>query len=303
MVRSNLSCAIIGINGYLGSNLAYFLYNLGYTVYGYDIQNEIIIGLSNMAHYSKVDITNKQDLKIINTNVDVVLFFSGLTGTKAGFDNYAEYVLINEIGLLNILNLIAKSKHSPRVVFPSTRLVYMGCDKALKENDELLPKTIYAQNKIAGEHYLEIFNNYYNLNFTIYRICIPYGNVFSSAYSYGTIGFFLNQAQSGKTIKLFGDGKVKRTFTHIEYLAHQIIHTMHLQESENEIYNIDGETQTLKAVADLFAYKYKISIDYVSWPEEDLKIESNHTYFCGEKIKKLIKSIKNMELSNWINNI
>ena len=49
---------------------------------------------------------------------------------------------------------------------------------------------------------------YFHSHFTIFRICVPYGNLIDELYSYGTIGFFINRAMKGQNITIYGDGSL-----------------------------------------------------------------------------------------------
>ena len=224
----------------------------------------------------------------MNLDVDYVFMFAGLTGTYAGFDTYEKYVAINEMALLNVLDAIRQSSFRPKVIFPSTRLVYKGVDKALKEDDEKESKTIYAANKLACEGYLQAYHDSFDIPYSIFRICIPYGNMLSSDYSFGTVGFFIKQAKAGKDITLYGGGTIKRTFTHIEDLCRQIIEGAFCLESNGGIYNVGGETLSLHDAAEIIAKKYGVNVIAVPWPERDLRIESDHTYFDDAKIQALL---------------
>lgn len=278
-----MKVAVIGSKGYIGKHIVKYLadhYQI--TAIGYDIAN------SNESNYHKVDLTDRESIRLIDLNVDYIFNFAGLTGTYAGFDSYKNYVNTNEMSLLNILDAIRKSGYKPKVIFPSTRLVYKGIDKPLKETDEKESKTIYAANKLACEGYLQAFYESFDIPYSIFRICIPYGNLFSSDYSFGTVGFFIKQAQSGKDITLYGGGNIKRTFTHIEDLCRQILEGAFQPESNGEIYNIGGETLSLKAAAEIIASKYGVNVVAVSWPERDFRIESGHTYFDDSKIQSLL---------------
>ena len=211
-----------------------------------------------------------------------------LTGTYAGFDKYETYVSINEIGLLNLLDAIRNSEKKPKIVFPSTRLIYKGVDKPLKEEDEKETKTLYAINKLACESILYAYNKSFDIPYTIFRICIPYGNMLSTDYSFGTIGFFIKQAKAGKDITLYGGGDTKRTFTHMEDLCYQIVQGSMNKDSNGEIYNIGGQTLSLREAAEFVAKKFKTNVVAVEWPEKDFRIESNHTYFDDTKIRSLL---------------
>ena len=279
-----MKCIIIGANGFIGRHLVYYLES-NYSVIpdSYDVVEN-----ANLKNYRRVDLSVRKDIDMIDLNVDYIFMFAGLTGTYAGFDNFDKYIDINERGLLNLLDAIRQSKYRPKVIFPSTRLVYRGTDKALKEDDEKDCKTIYAANKIACEGYLKAYRDSFDIPYTVFRICIPYGNLLSNDYSFGTIGFFIKQAKAGKDITLYGGGTIKRTFTHMEDLCRQVIEGAFCPESNGEIYNVGGETLSLHDAAEIIAKKYGVNVTVVPWPERDLRIESDHTYFDDAKIQSLL---------------
>lgn len=277
-----MKIAVIGANGYIGKHLTYYLQQMGHQPMCYDIQQK------ERKYYKQVNLIDKVSVASIDLDVEYLFMFAGLTGTYAGFDNYETYVNTNEIGLLNLLDAIRKTKYRPKVVFPSTRLVYKGVDKALAETDEKETKTLYAINKLACEGILYAYKQSFDIPYTIFRICIPYGNMLSTDYSFGTVGFFIKQAKSGKDVTLYGGGTIKRTFTHMEDLCYQIVYASMKEESNGEIYNIGGETLSLKRVADIIVKKFCVNVISVDWPERDLKIESDHTYFDDKKIRNLL---------------
>ena len=277
-----MKCAVIGGKGYIGKHLAFYLKCRCYDVMIYDV----IPGEED--NYMCVDMTNMESGSKIDLNVDHIYMFAGLTGTYAGFDAYEKYIKINEIALLNLLDAIRKSEFRPKVIFPSTRLVYKGYDKPLKEDDEKECKTIYAANKIACEGYLKAYRDSFDIPYTVFRICIPYGNMLSTDYSFGTVGFFIRQAKAGKDITLYGGGNIKRTFTHMEDLCYQIVECGLKKESNGQIYNVGGETLSLRQAAEIIARKFGTRVIDVPWPERDLRIESDHTFFDDTKIQALL---------------
>lgn len=300
MIGDNIRCIVFGANGYLGRHMVYFLKNNGYNVKASDIQDKF--EYFNV-DYVKADILNIKDLRGIGWDVDYVFMFAGITGAYNSFENYDKFVKVNEIGLLSILNEIKKSSFRPRVIFPSTRLVYKGSSNPLKENDQVELKTIYAINKFACEKILKAYRNTFEIPFTIYRVCVPYGNNLGADYSYGTIGFFLNQAKVKGTINLYGDGSLRRTFTNVEDICRQIILSCVNDKSVDQVYNVIGEDYSLKEIALLIANKYNAEIAFSDWPEKDYRIESGHTVFNFQKIKHDF----NLELKNsfkdWLNHI
>lgn len=294
-----MKIAILGANGFIGKHIANYLKSYGNIhIDCYDVVEE-----SNLPNYHNVDLTNKESVALINMNVDYIFMFAGLTGTYVGFDSFERYISVNEIALLNLLDAIRKSEYRPKVIFPSTRLVYKGYDKPLKEEDEKECKTIYSANKIACEGYLHAYYDSFDIPYTVFRICIPYGNLLSTDYSFGTVGFFIKQASVGKDITLYGGGNIKRTFTHMEDLCRQVIEGAFKPESNGEIYNVGGETLSLHDAAKIIAKKYGVNVTAVPWPERDLRIESNHTYFDDSKIQALLHFGEYKKLIDFTNDL
>lgn len=286
-------CAIFGSMGYIGKHIEWFLRQMGIEPICYDIHNY------KAQNYIKIDLTNKDNITNIDFDVDYIFFFAGLTGTDIGFDMYEKFVSVNEIGLLNLLDGVRKSLYRPKIIFPSTRLVYMGIDKPLREDDKKETKTIYAVNKLACEGILHAYKVSFDIPYTVFRICIPYGSM-DNNYSYGLIGFFEKMAAAGKDITIYGNGDIKRTFTHVQDICYQTINVAFEEQSVGEIYNIGGETYTIKEVAELIASKYKTNVVSVPWPEKDKRIESSHTYFDDSKIKSFINPISFHELKSTL---
>ena len=290
-----------GSEGYLGSHLVSQLLTMNYLVNGYDVHDNT--KHQQLHNYQKIDISNKLDIERIDFNVDFVYYFSGLTGTDISIGNYDKFIDINEKGLLNVLTTIKNKGFCPKIIFPSTRLVYKGVkNKPLVENDPKEFKTIYALNKFHNENVLKMFKTYFNIPYTIFRICVPYGNLLSTDYSYGTIGFFLKKAQISQPITLFGDGDLKRTFSFVGDICDQIIQVSETTNSNGEVYNIGGETYSLLEVATMVANKFNVKVEHIDWPPMALAQESGDTIFNSNKIEKTCHQSYN-SLTSWINKI
>jgi UDP-glucose 4-epimerase len=290
---------IIGSNGYLGRNLAFFLKQKGVDLLCYDIQE---YSICEGVEYQSIDITKYDQVSTIDTNVDAFFLLAGITGTEQGFVEYERYIDINEKGLLNVLTHFKENRSAARIIFPSSRLIYKGIkDTPLSEESEKDPKTIYAVNKLTCESLLKIYHDNFGINYTVFRICIPYGNLIPGEFSYGTIGFFMKNAQSGKNLLLFGDGELKRTFTHISDLCTLLLEVIGRSETSNQIYNIGGETLSLKEIAFLIAQRYGVQVENIVWPEFALKIESGDTIFDDNKINKVFKqNIYYRKFEKWL---
>lgn len=290
-----MKCLIFGANGYIGRHLLPALRAQGHevVVHGHEGDHEL----------RRPDITDAHTLSSVDWAVDRVFLFAGVTGTSASFQNFETYVRGNEIGLLNVLESIRQSEHRPRVVFPSSRLVYKGSDVPLHETAALEAKTVYAANKIACEMYLRAYANAFGIPHTIFRVCVPYGNSRGDQYSFGTIGNFISQAIKTGRIRLYGDGSVRRSFTHIDDLCRLVIQGSIHSGFENETFNIPGENFSLLDAAKLIATRLNAVTETTAWPALDLRIESGSTVFDGTKMLTLLPTSMSENLAEWATTI
>lgn len=294
-----MNIAIFGANGYIGRHLVHYITLIkAQTVTCFDIQ-EAFNG-DERVEYVQIDIADRGQVARCG-RFDQIYFFSGLSGTAVSFHNYTEFVRVNEIGLLNILDHYKDALCKPKIIFPSTRLVYKGAEgKPLSEKADKECKTIYASSKWAGEGFLNMYHNTYGLNYTIFRIGVPYGKVVDGSLSYGTVGFFLERVANENPIILFGDGKVRRTFTHVMDVCRQIVETAAFEESSGECFNIDGETYSLADVAELIAIRYGVQVLRTEWPALDLRLESGDTIFDAAKIRMVFPQTLTFSLERWL---
>ena len=148
-----------------------------------------------------------------------------------------------------------------------------------------------------------MYNNLYGLNFTIFRICVPYGNLAGNDYSYGTVGFFLNKALKKENITLFGDGSQKRTFTEISDLCRVLLSGMQSEKTLNGIFNIGGETFSLYEAAKIVSEKFNVGIDLIDWPETDIKLESGDTIFNSDKLDAKLNYEYKGNFKKWVSEL
>ena len=282
---------LFGSEGYLGRNLNKFFQ-----------QEKIKVVLPEINLKGKIDLTKYKNLENIDWDVDAVFIFAGKTGTYNSFIDYENFLKSNDLIVLNILNSIKNSNYKPRIIFPSTRLVYKGSNKLLKEDDIKEAKTIYAINKLSCENYIKAYENVFNIPYTIIRICIPYGNLVGDNYSFGTVGNFINRAAKDK-IMLYGKGELRRTFTHIKDLCRILELAAVSDKTINRTINMPGEELLLKDVANFIARRFSSKVEFVDWPTKDLLIESGNTVFDSSYLEKLLNTSIEYKFADWVKEI
>lgn len=294
-----MKVTILGANSYIARNLIQILNRIPekYEVKLYDREGEHKDGQKN---YHSLNILSKQEVAELDFDCDILYMFVGRTGTVQGFDEYDNFIDVNERALLNVLDACRKQNSKARIIFPSTRLVYKGMPGKLKEDAEKEFKTVYAANKYSCEQYLKMYENVYGISYRIFRICIPYGTIIPGAKSYGTAEFFLSKAENGEDITLYGDGSQRRTLTYMEDLCNAMIQGAESDALENDVYNIGGEDYSLDEMAKLIGTYYGVGVSYVEWPKAALKTESGDTVFDSEKLDTRAKITYPMKFEEWV---
>lgn len=291
---------ILGANSYIARNMIHLYHQKDNTeLFLYDYQDQHLDG---EAGYQKINILDSEAVQNLSYDVDLIYMFIGKTGTVQGFDDYNTFIDINEKALLNVLNAYRKAESKARIIFPSTRLVYKGAKCPLLEEAEKEFKTVYAMNKYACEQYLKMYHDMYQVQYTVFRICVPYGTMIPNASSYGTAEFMLGKASKGENISLYGDGSVRRTLIHMEDLCNLLYEGAMTDECSNDIYNIGGEDYSLSEMATLIAGMYQVEVVHVPWPESALKIESGDTVFDSTRLDHLVSYRRKMSFEDWILN-
>ena len=300
---------VLGANGFLGLNLCYWLLKHKFSVHAVGREDgfsgEGVFDVSNL-EYSQIDLSKKNEVRTLQlSHYSHIFIFAGLTGTSAGFDLYSDYVNANEIVLLNVLDLYRKQGCEGRLVFPSTRLVYKGVQGVmLKENAEKEAKTLYAANKIACENYLFAYGNAFDIPYTIFRICVPYGQLIPGNYSYGTFGFMLGQAKRFNTISLYGNGEPARTFSHVKDICTIIGEVSQLPASLGKTLNIgSNDNYDLRTLAEKVAKKTQSKVQFKEWPALDYAIESGDTMFDDTALQEIYPYSYKGDIDSYINNL
>lgn len=299
---SGKKISILGANSYIGAHLTKYLFDLNCELFLYDQSINPIFPETN---YLQFDITNPDEINKIELDVDIIFLFSGITGTSIGFEKYKDFIQVNEIGLLNLLTTMKKKGSNARIIYPSSRLIYKGIkDKKLNENSEKDLKTIYALNKFSCEEYLRIYHHCFDINYTVLRICIPYGQTIQNIISYGTINHFLSKALKGEDIVIYGDGLQKRTFIHINDLCKVLLFAGSNPLTINDTFNVGGnDILNILEVAQHIAKAFHVGIKHTEWDGLSAKIESSDTIFDSNKLDKIIKYSYQYKFTDWIKSL
>ena len=288
---------VIGANSYIARNLIYALREEGqYELYLYDMAEKHADGIGT---YRQINMLSPESVCQAELDCDLIYLFTGKTGSTEGFENYRLFIDVNEIVLLNLIREYIRQNSKARIIFPSTRLVYKGQNGPLPEEAEKEFKTVYAMNKWACENYLKMYSRVYGVQYSVFRICVPYGTLIPGAASYGTAEFMLEKACRGENITIYGKGEVRRTLTYIGDLCQYLIEGAASEKCRNDVFNIGGEDYSLREMADCICTRYGVGVVECDWPEINWKIESGDTVFDSSKLEKAVGHHYSTMFRDW----
>ena len=291
--------AIFGVNGYLGRHLAHWMGRCGFYCVGYDVQS---IGAVNAKEYFKCDVTDECFWGSFDASqYSSVIFLAGRSGVEASFRDSRSFVGINVLGLLGLLERLKNlGEKAPKVIFPSSRLVYNGGGE-VSEMSERRARSVYAATKTACEELLSAYHARYGIKYVSLRICVPYGNILSNDYSYGTIVSFMAQLRQGKPITIWGDGSIRKTYTYIEDLC-RIVEKICTKSIASGPYNVGGCDYSLKEVAELMVSRFGGSYTLLPWPEYADNVEMGNISLNSRKLNSVV-GIKYEKMENHLDEL
>ena len=104
-------------------------------------------------------------------------------------------------------------------------------------------------------------------------------------------------------IRIYGDGSLRRTYTHVEDLCDQILHSCLAVSTRNQTLNAFGEDVSLRTVAGAIAKKYGAMLEFTPFPDKDLRIESGHTVFDASRLLGLFEVRLKHKIAAWLEDI
>lgn len=158
---------ILGVNSFVGSNLAEF-FRKDYRVVGtYHKKHHPLPGILTLP----CDVLNKDEVQLVlyAFKPDFVLYCAGLVSLKECSEKPNVSDALNTAGLYNVAELAPR--YGARIVYFSSQFVFAGTNKNYTEIDNPDVITQYGKSQASAEFYLQKSS----LNYLIFRCCKLYG--------------------------------------------------------------------------------------------------------------------------------
>ena len=228
---------VTGAAGFIGSNLAGRLLEMGVKVIGIDSMTDyydvnIKKGrLRRLAEYEgfvfvEDSIARKEAVERIFQEYvpSVVVNLAAQAGVRYSITNPDAYIESNIIGFYNILEA-CRHYNVDHLVYASSSSVYGSNKKVPYSTDDKVdnPVSLYAATKKSNELMAHAYSKLYNIPSTGLRFFTVYGPAGRPDMAY--FGF-TDKLRAGETIKIFNYGHCKRDFTYIDDIVEGVVRVM-----------------------------------------------------------------------------
>lgn len=239
---------VTGAAGFIGFHLCRLLLEKGEMVTGIDNLNDYydpalkqsrldIINQYQDFTFYKADIANKKEVDEIFAGVkpQYVINLAAQAGVRYSITNPYAYIESNITGFINILEAcrMFPVKH---LLYASSSSVY-GANKSIPfSTDDKVdhPVSLYAATKKSNELMAHTYSHLYNIPSTGLRFFTVYGPWGRPDMAYFS---FTKDILSGKPIKVFNRGNMKRDFTYIDDIINGIYGLLDNRPVQNPSWN------------------------------------------------------------------
>lgn len=230
---------VTGGAGFIGSHLSRRLAELGHNVIVYDDLSNAS-GLKNLPPKVKLvkgDVLNFSRLKSVTKKAEIV-FHLAVKALPMSFTRPDSVFVTNDEGTYMVCRACNTNKVK-KLVYVSSSEVY-GTAKyvPMDENHPLIPTTIYAASKAAGEMYVRAFHNQHGLPTIILRPFNTYGPFMRKDWYASVIPKFVSRALKGLPPIIYGDGEQTRDFTYVGDIVEGMVQALDNDKAVDETINI-----------------------------------------------------------------
>jgi len=246
---------ITGVAGFIGSNLADRLIKDGnYGVIGIDnLSYGIKKQIPKEVEFHQYDIRNKF-IGHLFENVDYVFHFAAKNCISDCQKNPQETFDINVNGTINIFNYAYNNKVK-KVIFAESSAIYEGSDIYPTPETEFKPQSFYAISKATTMMLSESYKKFYNLNTTALRYFCVYGPRQDYRRSIPPLfSSFIIKLLKGETPIIYGTGKKRRDFIHVNDINDFHIKCMEDSNTDGKTFNLgSGENYSVNEIFDIIS--------------------------------------------------
>jgi nucleoside-diphosphate-sugar epimerase len=297
---ANQKIVITGGLGFLGSNLALRLVDLGahvtvidnlHPLYGGNRFN--IAGAEGRIDVVLDDVRNLAVLEPLIERSDTLFHLAAQVSYIDSLAMPYEDLDLNAKATLGILECCRKVNPRLRIIFSSSRMTYGRVEGGLvSENSPTNPLSLYGIHKLTAEKYLLMYFKDFGIPSTILRLTNPYGPRQQIKHSkYSLVGWFVRQAMEGNVIRVFGDGEQLRDYVFVDDIVSAMLRCAETRSTAGEVINVGSgqSTRFRDMVSAVIRCVNQGSMEFVPWPEHYERVETGDISVDISKLTSLTR--------------
>lgn len=237
---------VTGGAGFLGTALANQLVKDGHHVIVLDdLSNSRSDHLQTAVHFHRGDVDSIPLLWSLLQDVDCVYHLAARVSVAQSILHPRDYSRVNVGGTVSLMEAMRDTGVS-RVIFTSSGAIYGNqANQPVHEEDAPQPDSPYAVSKWAAEQYIHTIGRIWEIETVALRIFNAYGPHQSLPVSHApVVPRFLQQALTGGSIVIFGDGKQSRDFVFIDDVVAALVSAATANGINRQMINIGSGVET-----------------------------------------------------------
>jgi len=278
---------VTGGAGFIGSNIVDGLIEEGHEVIVVDnLSSGKKENLNEKAEFYQLDISVQELEKVFEeNNITHVIHHAAQIDVQHSIKDPLFDAQNNILGTINLLEM-AKEYEVEKIIYASSAAVYGEPDYLpIDEEHPIKAMSPYGISKHTPEHYIKMYNELYDLKYTIFRYANVYGPRQDPKGEGGVVSIFVDKMLAKDRPVIFGDGEQTRDFIHVYDIVKANL--LALETGDNILVNISTESRD--SVNDLVEYlnlilPYNLEAIY----EEARKGDILHSSLANGMAKELL---------------
>lgn len=259
---------VTGGAGFIGSHVVDKFINGGSEVLVIDDlstgKNE---NINKKAKLEKIDIRDKKVIDVIkNFSPNILVHCAAQASVPVSVKEPQKDAEINIIGSINVLEG-CKELSEFKLIYINTGGALYGEPTYLPVDEKHVvdPITGYGISKHTVEHYIKLYSNLYNLNYTILRLGNIYGPRQDAHGESGVIAIFIDKMLNGQIPNINGKGDCIRDYVYVSDVVEAVYSAT--TKGEKDYFNIGTNTQVdVNMVFDLLKKEMNFNSDATHGP-------------------------------------
>lgn len=271
---------ITGINGFTGKHLEAYLTNIGFEIYGSDLDNPLAKN-----HFSCNILSETSLFEVLNSiKPDFIIHLAAISFVAAKDQN--NMYNVNVFGTLNLLNAIDKLSYKPKkVLIASSAAVYGNIEGVL--NEQMCPQPVnhYGNSKLVMENMTKAYFSKQNIIITR-----PFNYTGIGQENHFVIPKIVNHYKQKKSQIELGNIDVFREFNDVDFVV-KCYSELIMSKVDSEIVNVcSGNELSINNIIDVMNHLAGYSIKIVVNPE---LVRKNEIKLLKGSSKKLFSIVGN----------